>query len=258
MAFVELEKRGPVAWVTINRPDRMNALGREVNQGLRQAWLDFEADPELRVAVLTGAGDRAFCAGADLKEAAARGGEGGMGGGQPAGSSPGPSVSMTTKPVIAAINGYCLAGGLELADACDLRIASENAEFGCPEVKWNLLHGYGAIRMAHSIPHAYAMQLLMTGEFIDAPEALKFGLVSKVVPQSQLVAKAQSMAEIIASRAPLAIRATKQLFYASLNMPLNQALTYYSPVTRLNSLSSDTKEGPLAFSEKRTPQFQGR
>lgn len=257
MAFVELEKRGTVAWVTINRPERMNALGREVNQGLRQAWLDFEADPELRVAVLTGAGDRAFCAGADLKEAAERGGEGGMGS-QPPGSLPGPSVGMTTKPVIAAVNGYCLAGGLELADACDLRIASENAQFGCPEVKWNLLHGYGAIRMAHSIPHAYAMELLMTGEFVDAQEALRMGLVSKVVPQGQLVAKAQAMAEIIASRAPLAIRATKQLFYASLNMPLHQALTYYSPVTRLNSLSADTKEGPLAFSEKRTPQFQGR
>lgn len=252
MAYVEFEKRGAVAWVTINRPERMNALGREVTQGLRQAWLDFEADPDLRVAVLTGAG-RAFCAGADLKEAAARGGEGGGGGGLP-----GPSVSMTTKPVIAAINGYCLAGGLELADACDLRIASEDAQFGCPEVKWNLLHGYGAIRMAHSIPHAFAMELLMTGEFVDAQEALRMGLVSKVVPADRLLRKAHELAEIIASRAPLAIRATKQLFYTSLNMPLHQALTFYSPVTRLNSLSEDTKEGPRAFSEKRTPQFLGR
>lgn len=256
MAFVEFEKRGAIAWVTINRPDRMNALGQDVNQGLRQAWLSFEADPELRVAVLTGAGDRAFCAGADLKEAAARGGEGG--GNQSPGSLPGPSVGLTAKPVIAAINGYCLAGGLELADACDLRIASENAQFGCPEVKWNLIHGYGAIRMAHSIPHAFAMELLMTGEFIDAQNALRIGLVSQVVPYGQLTAKAQSLAELIASRAPLSIKATKQLFYSSLNMPLHQALTYYSPVTRINSLSADTKEGPLAFSEKRTPQFLGR
>lgn len=254
---VLFEKQGPMAWVTINRPERMNALGGEVRQGLQQAWEDFEADSELRVAILTGAGDRAFCAGADLKEAAQRGGEGG-GGPQLRGALRGPSVGMTTKPVIAAINGYCLAGGLELALACDLRIASDNAQFGSPEVKWNLTHGYGATRMAHAIPHAPAMELLMTGEFIDAQEALRIGLVSKVVAQGELRGKALALAEIICTRAPLSLRITKQLFYNSLEMPLQTALAYQGPLSRLNSLAEDSREGPRAFAEKRTPQWKGR
>lgn len=246
------EKRGHTAYVTLNRPEALNALNREVQQGLKTAWDQVEEDNEIRVAILTGTG-RAFSAGADLKT---------MEGGAPSrvpqltrNMGPGPSVSQVTKPVIAAINGYCLAGALELATACDLRIASDRAQFGSPEVKWNVLHSYGALRLPHAIPMAVAMEMLLTGEFIDAQRALAVGLVSRVVPHDELLPTCEELADKIASNGQLAVRITKRLAYASLRMGLDQAREVAAGLTQLNSYSPDTQIGPKAFADKRKPEF---
>ena len=259
MSVVLFEKREPIALVTINRPEAMNALSAEVQAGLRDAWEQVESDDDIRVAILTGIGDRAFSAGADLKEYGSRGQARAEGRRAPArlNTSPGPSpsVSQVSKPVIAAVNGYCLAGALELAMACDMRIASQNAQFGCPEVKWNVLHSYGALRLPHAIPMAFAMEMMLTGEFIDAEQALRIGLVSRVVPHDQLVPTCEEIARKIAANGQLAVRITKQLAYASLRMGLDQARELASALTQVNNASPDTLEGPRAFAEKRAPRF---
>ena len=254
MSVVLFEKRAPIALVTINRPEAMNALNSEVQAGLREAWQQVESDDDIRVAILTGIGDRAFSAGADLKQYG-RGSAGGTGPRLASAAGPGPSVSQVSKPVIAAINGYCLAGALELAMACDLRIASQNAQFGCPEVKWNVLHSYGALRLPHAIPMAFAMEMMLTGDFIDADQALRVGLVSRVVPREELISTCEAIAQKIASNGQLAVRITKRLAYASLRMGLDQAREVASALNQINSMSPDTVEGPRAFSEKRAPRF---
>lgn len=252
LGVVLYEKRDHLAIVTLNRPEALNALNREIQSGLREAWNLVEEDDDVRVAILTGAG-RAFSAGADLKT---------MEGGAPdryprlrAGGGPGPSVSEVTKPVIAAINGYCLAGALELATACDMRIASEQAQFGSPEVKWNVLHSYGALRLPHAIPMAVAMEMMLTGEFIDAQRALSVGLVSRVVPHDQLMPTCEALAEKIASNGQLAVRITKRLAYTTLRMGLDQAREVAGALSQINSFSPDTQEGPKAFASKRKPDF---
>lgn len=251
MSVVLLEKRDHLAFVTINRPEALNALNAEVQAGLREAWNTVEDDPGIRVAILTGSG-RAFSAGADLTT---------MGGRfrapvpQVPGVGPSPSVSQVTKPVIAAINGYCLAGAFELAMACDLRIASERASLGSPDVKWNVLDSYGALHLPHAIPMAVAMDMLLTAEFIDAKHALRVGLVSRVVPHDQLLPACEAIGQKIAANGQLAVQVTKRLAYASLRMGLDQALEVSTALNQINSYSPDTQEGPRAFAEKRTPQF---
>ncbi|MDA1010340.1 MAG: enoyl-CoA hydratase/isomerase family protein [Chloroflexi bacterium] len=246
------ERRGHTAIVTLNRPDVLNALNTEVQEGLRRAWRAVEDDDEVRVAILTGAG-RAFSAGADLKT---------MEGHPPeqhprlrSAAGPLPSVAEVTKPVIAAVNGYCLAGALELATACDMRIASEHAQFGSPEVKWNVLHSYGALRLPHAIPMAVAMEMMLTGEFIDAQRALSVGLVSRVVPHEELMPTCEALAEKIAANGQLAVRITKRLAYASLRMGLDQAREVSAALSQINGFSPDSQEGPRAFAEKRPPEF---
>ncbi|MBI2906609.1 MAG: enoyl-CoA hydratase/isomerase family protein [Chloroflexi bacterium] len=163
-----------------------------------------------------------------------------------------------SKPLIAAINGYCLAGGQELALACDIRIASDTAHFGAPEVKRGILHGYGALRLVHAIPMASAMEMLLTGEMIDAQEALRIGLVSRVVPQVQLMSTAEAIAQRICENSAVAVRAIKDLAYRGLGMPLEHGLRYYAHVNRLVHASEDAREGPRAFTEKRKADFKGR
>jgi len=251
MGVVEFEKRGHLALVTLNRPEALNALNAEVQAGLRAAWTEVEADEEVRVAILTGTG-RAFSAGADLKT---------MEGRPPApgvalpGTGSAPSGSTVTKPVIAAIHGYGLAGALELALACDLRIASERAQFGAPEVKWNVLHGYGALRLPHLVPMASAMEMMLTGEFIDAQRALQIGLVSRVVAPEDLLPACEALAARIASNGQLSVRITKRLAYASLRMGLDQARELSAALGQINRASPDSQEGPRAFAEKRVPRF---
>lgn len=256
---IHYDKAGKIATITINRPEAMNAMDRETSQQLAEAFQDFDQDEQLLVAILTGAGDKAFSAGADLKKMYGRAEDGRIAEiwesqrqwrlGQ---------RLQVWKPVIAAINGYCLAGGLELAMGCDIRLASDTASFGCPEVRWGILHGYGALRLPKTIPLSAAMELLLTGERIDAQEAYRLGIVSRVVPAAELLATAHQLAEKICANGPLAIRVTKELAWRGLEMSTEEALRLYAALGALVRASEDAREGPRAFAEKRQPRFQGR
>jgi enoyl-CoA hydratase/carnithine racemase len=256
---IRYEKDGRIATMTINRPEAMNAMDRDTSQELAAAFEDFDRDETLLVAILTGVGDKAFSAGADLKKMYGRAGDGDLHElwdrerqwrlGQ---------RLHVWKPVIAAINGYCLAGGLELAMGCDIRIASETAAFGCPEVRWGILHGYGALRLPKTIPLSAAMELLLTGDRINAQEAHRLGIVSRVVPPSELMATARGLADRICANGPLAVRVTKELAWRGLEMSLEEGLRLYAALGALVRASEDAHEGPRAFAEKRLPRFQGR
>jgi E-phenylitaconyl-CoA hydratase len=250
---------GTVARITINRPEAMNAFDLETARLLAERFEAFDRDPDLRVAIVTGAGDKAFCAGADLKKMHGGSHEGGIGElwdherqqrlGQ---------RLQVGKPVIAAINGYCLAGGLELALGCDIRICSTAASFGAPEVRWSILHGFGAMRLPSTVPMSVAMEMLLTGERIDAPRALQAGLVSRVVEPAALLSTAEAMAEKIGQNGPLAVRITKELAWRGRHAHPDDMLRFYAAVTALIHETEDAKEGPRAFTEKRPPVFRNR
>lgn len=259
MAKLIVERKGPVAILTLNRPEAMNAYDAELVQAMGTQFKAFDEDDELKVAVLTGAGDKAFCAGADLKLLH---GEKYGGGAAELWDDDrtyrlGQGIQVR-KPVIAAVNGYCLAGGLELALACDLRIASEGATFGCPEVKRAVLHGYGAMRLVQTIPFAVATEMLLTGERITAQRAYEVGLVSRVVSRDELIPTAMRLAEQIASNAPLAVKVTKELAWRGLHEDPSGYLRFAAAALALMHSSEDAKEGPAAFAEKRAPVWQGR
>ena len=251
------ETSGGVARITLNRPEAMNAIDAETVLLLGTHLQAFESDDSLRVAILTGAGEKAFCAGADLKKK-------GVGGVQELFSRErqdyraGGRALNVSKPVIAAINGYCLAGGLELALACDIRIASTSASFGAPEVRWSLLHGYGALRLPQTVPMSVAMDMLLTGERIDAKRAYEVGLVSRLVAPEALNETVQAVAERISENGPLAVRLTKDITLRGLYLPTEDLVAYRNSVSALLGASEDAREGPRAFSEKRKPQFKGR
>jgi enoyl-CoA hydratase/carnithine racemase len=256
---IRYEKDGRIATIAINRPEAMNAMDRDTSRELAEAFEDFDQDEQLRVAILTGAGDKAFSAGADLKKMYGRAEDGNIRElwdaerqwrlGQ---------RLQVWKPIIAAINGYCLAGGLELAMGCDIRLASETASFGCPEVRWGILHGYGALRLPKTMPLSAAMELLLTGERITAQEAYRLGIVSRVVPPAELMPTARRLAEKICANGPLAVRVTKELAWRGLEMSLEEGLRVYAALGALVRASEDAREGPRAFVEKRQPQFKGR
>jgi enoyl-CoA hydratase/carnithine racemase len=253
------ETKGSIAKITINRPEAMNAFDLETARLMGERLQEFDADAALRVAIITGAGDKAFCAGADLKKMHGGSHEGGINElwdferqdrlGQ---------RLQTVKPVIAAVNGYCLAGGLELALGSDIRIASTNASFGSPEVRWSILHGFGAMRLPQTVGMSVAMEMLLTGERIDARRAYEVGLVSRLVEPAALMRTAEEMAQKIASNGPLAIRVTKELAWRGLHEHPADMLRFYAAVTALMHETEDAKEGPRAFSEKRVPQFKNR
>lgn len=256
MPVVLYEKKGTTAYVTINRPETMNALDPEVLEGLSEAWRELDGDSDLRVAILTGAGDKAFCSGMDLKKGHWDPDDGYFV--NLTGTPLSPSVEDAVKPVIAAINGYCLAGGMELALGCDIRIASETASFGCPEPKWNLLHGYGALRLPQMIPMSTAMEMLLTGDRIDAAEAFRIGLVSRVAPPEELIPEAEQIAGKICEKAPVSVKLTKHLAYRGLRMPLSEGLRLGAAMNHILNATEDTKEAMKAFAEKRAPKFKGR
>jgi len=253
------DTKGSIARITINRPEAMNAFDLETASLMGERLREFDGDPALRVAILTGAGDKAFCAGADLKKMHGGSHDGGINElwdferqnrlGQ---------RLQTVKPVIAAINGYCLAGGLELALGSDIRIASTSASFGCPEVRWSILHGFGAMRLPQAVGISVAMEMLLTGERIDARRAYEVGLVSRLVEPAALLPAAEQMAQTIANNGPLAIRVTKELAWRGLHEHPDDMLRFYAAVTALIHETEDAREGPRAFSEKRTPQFKNR
>ncbi|MCC7364362.1 MAG: enoyl-CoA hydratase/isomerase family protein [Dehalococcoidia bacterium] len=250
------EKKDQVALITINRPDAMNSVSAKVSQEMLAAWEDFRDDDNLRVAILTGAGERAFSTGMDLVATAS--GESQFEG------RPAPFGGFTKrmpiyKPIIAAINGFCLAGGLELALACDIRIATPDARFGLPEVKWAIIPGAGGTqRLPRAIPQAWANYLILTGEFMDAPTAERIGLISHVVPREELLDKAFQIANVICERGPLAVRTAKEAIVRGQDMPLEHGMAYEDVLIARLFGTEDAKEGPKAFAEKRKPEYKGR
>ena len=261
MAYVNYEKRGHVAIITLNRPERMNALGRALGAELRAAEAEFVGDDDAWIGIYTGAGDRAFCAGRDLKEAAEE--EAKAPPSQGAGSASPISrferiAADHGKPTIAAINGAAYGGGLEKALTCDIRICSENARMALAEVKVGLCPPGGSFNLPRLVGLSNAMWLLLSGEPVDAREALRMGLVSRVTPLPTLLETAVAMAETIASNAPLAVRATRKLAHLGLELPLDYARRMGAMLIESVWSSEDAVEGARAFAEKRPPQWRQR
>jgi enoyl-CoA hydratase/carnithine racemase len=252
------EKKGRLAYVTINRPERRNAIDGDTSKEILDAFNDFKEDDELWVAVLTGAGDVAFSAGADLRAMAEA-----FAGGQALRMDV-PFGGITRrfecwKPMIAAINGYCLAGGLELALSCDIRIAAEHATFGLPEPKRAIIPAAGGTqRLPRAVPLAFAMELMLTGERFDAQTALRFGLVSRVVPADQLMPTVEEVAAKSLECGPLAVRAIKEAVLQGRQMSLEEGLKLESRLAGAVMRSEDAREGPTAFAQKRKPEYKGR
>jgi len=255
---ITYEKKGRIAYVTINRPERMNAVDPDTSRELKQAFGDFRDDDELWVSILTGAGEKAFSAGADLVAMAQAFASGDV----RAYDVPFGGITrgfQTWKPMIAAINGYCLAGGLELALCCDIRVAAEHATFGQPEPTRAIIPGAGGTqRLPRAIPQTFAMEILLTGGRIDAQTALRSGLVSHVVPLAELMAKAEEIASAVCECGPLAVRAIKEAAYRGLEMTLEEGLALEAQKSAEIFGTEDAREGPLAFSQKRKPQYKGR
>ena len=260
MAYVNYEKRDHIAIITLNRPERMNALGRELGAELRTAEAEFVADDDVWVGIYTGAGDRAFCAGRDLKEAAQE--EAGSTRAAPQTANPISRFERIAadhgKPTIAAINGAAYGGGLEKALACDIRLCSENARLALAEVKVGLCPPGGSFNLPRLVGLSNAMWLLLSGEPVDAEEALRMGLVTRVVPLPDLLDTAVAMAETIAANAPLAVRATRKLAHLGLEMPLDYARRMGAMLIESVWSSEDAVEGARAFAEKRPPQWAMR
>ncbi|HTJ24548.1 MAG TPA: enoyl-CoA hydratase-related protein [Candidatus Limnocylindria bacterium] len=259
MNTIVIERVGPVATVTLNRPEVLNALSVAMLDELTQTFEDLGRDATLRAVVLTGAGTKAFAAGADIGELHAlpdaRAGEAQAVRGQATTL----AIERLAVPVIAAVNGYALGGGCELAMACDVRIAAEHARFGQPEVNLGVLPGYGGTqRLTRLVGEGMAMYLCLTGEMIDAAEALRIGLVQKVVPADALLDEARRIAELISAKGPLAIAATKRAILEGAALPLRDALTMEA--LRFGQLvaTHDFQEGSAAFLAKRKAAFEGR
>jgi enoyl-CoA hydratase len=248
------ERRGPIEIVTINRPEARNAIDYETSAALADAFDDIEADDDVWAVVLTGAGEKAFCAGMDLK-AFAGGGGNVMG---VSGGFAGVTNRDFPKALIAAVNGHALAGGFEIMLACDMVVAADHATFGIPEVKRGLVAGAGGIiRLPKRISLARALELGMTGDAIDAQTALSMGLVNRVVPGPEVLPSALALAERVCEAAPLAVRATKKVIKASLQLPESEAWKVQAGVAAEVFSSPDALEGATAFAEKRKPVWKG-
>jgi enoyl-CoA hydratase/carnithine racemase len=254
------ETRGRVAYLTIDRPHAMNALNREVMQGLADAVHAFQEDDDLLVAILTGEGGRAFSAGADLKEVAARAGSGTKGMVPRQGAlGPYDALENCWKPVIAAIDGYCLAGGFELSLMCDIRVATRASSFGLPEPRRSLLAGPGLNNLSRMIPLGEALRMQLTGSPITAERAYQIGLVQELAEdREQLFAVADRIAAEVLECAPLAVQAIKQIVKVGRNLPIEYAWKYSYPFQERISRTEDFLEGPRAFAEKRSPDWHVR
>jgi enoyl-CoA hydratase/carnithine racemase len=261
---IDFERRGQVALVTINRPEKLNALDTEMMLRLGELWEEFRHDDGLRAAVITGAGDRAFCSGRDLaagapgspeyyRAARARGEEV-----PPAGSEFTPRGVW--KPIIAAINGHCLAAGFALALACDIRYASESAMLGTSAAKRGLLAGGGQVeRLVRYVPFGRALEMLFTADSIDARTAYEIGLVNRVLPLPELLPAAIALAERICENAPLAVQATKEAAYRGyLEMQFPESMRLEAELYNRMLETDDVMEGARAFAERRQPRFEGR
>lgn len=246
-----------VCTIVINRPERLNAMDADHYRALSQAWCRVRDDSDIRVAIVTGAGEKSFTTGADIKSFLT--------------GPPGYDEMWLTqrdqllnrglevwKPVIAAVNGYCLGGGMTLMLATDIRVAATHATFSLAEVKRGVIPGNGGTqRILAQLPHAIAMEMLLTGEPMDAATAARWGLVNKVVPGSELLDTAREYAKRIAGNAPLALQAAKELALRSRDLDLATGLRMEQVMNRMLMATDDAREGPAAFAEKRAPQFKG-
>ncbi|MBW2243574.1 MAG: enoyl-CoA hydratase/isomerase family protein [Deltaproteobacteria bacterium] len=267
MSAVLYEKRGHVAWVTLNRPEAKNLLNGDMFIGLIDAWQEVRADDEVRVAVLTAAGEVDFCCGGDLGSViplwtGAREPENGIERRIKEDVGIVGRVMLKDeifpKPVVGAINGRALGGGCEITLATDVRVAAEHATFGLPEPRSGVVPGAGTMaRLARQIPYAHAMKLLLTAQPVSAQEALAMGLISEVVPATQLQARAEELAQSIAGNAPLAMRAIKQTVLESHTLSWDAAFRVEMREAGKVMASRDAREGPRAFKEKRKPVFTG-
>lgn len=255
---IDFHEQDGVALITINRPEKSNALDREHYDALSEAWRRVRDEDAIRVAVVTGAGDRAFCAGADLKSFV--------------GAPPSLAALMHTqqgqllnrglevwKPVVAAVNGHCLGGGMTLLLATDLRVCVPTATFGLTEVQRGVFPANGGTqRVAQQLPHAIAMEMLLLGDAFDADAANRWGLVNRVVPREELLPAAMAYARRLAANAPLAVQAAKELALRSRDADLATGLRLEQLFLRLLQDSQDVAEGTRAFAERRAPRFQGQ
>jgi enoyl-CoA hydratase len=251
-------REGRVAILTINRPDKLNALNEEVRVDLLAALAAIETDAEVGVVVITGAGEKSFIAGADINELATQtpvsGREHAMSGQHIL-----DLIEHLGKPVIAAINGFALGGGCELAMACTIRIAAETAKLGQPEINLGLIPGYaGTQRLSRIVGSGRALELLLTGDQMTAQEAHRLGLVNRVVPAADLMAEAKKLAATLAAKAPVAVRYILEAVHKGLEMPLAQAQVFEATLFGLVASTEDMREGTKAFLEKRQAQFKGK
>ena len=255
---LKVETRDGVAIVTINRPDKLNALNDRTVEELDAAFAAIGSDPQVRGAILTGAGEKAFVAGADIAELATQspvdGKERSIRGQKVL-----DRIENLGKPVIAAVNGFALGGGCELALACHVRVASENARLGTPEVKLGIMCGYaGTQRLPRLVGKGRALEMLLTGEMVAAPDALRIGLVNRVVPKESLLAEAETLLRQMLANGPVSLRFTLEAVNAGLEMPLDEAQYLEATLFGLICTTEDMKEGTKAFLETRPPKFQGK
>lgn len=247
-----------IARITINRPDKLNALNDAVIAELSQAVARIEMDKEIRAVILTGSGPKAFVAGADIGELATQGPFDGKARAL-VGQAVFRRIERCGKPIIAAVNGFALGGGCELAMACHIRIASENARFGQPEAKLGIAPGYGGtVRLPRLVGKGRALEILLTGQMIDAAEAFRIGLVNRVVPAEQLLPEAEKLVRTILENGPLAIQVCIEAVDSALEATLDEGLQLEATYFALLASTSDMREGMAAFLEKRKPNFSGK
>jgi enoyl-CoA hydratase len=262
MADLLVERDGHVLIVTMNRPEAKNALSGEMMQGMAEAWDEVDNNADIRCAILTGAGG-AFCSGADLKSfAASPPGESmasGSGGFDPTVIKPLLKGYRLSKPLIAAVEGPAIAGGTEILQGTDIRVAGESAKFGVSEVRWSLFPmGGSSVRLTRQIPYTIAADILLTGRHLSAAEAKEVGLIGYVVPDGQALDKARELAELVAENGPVAVQGVLRSIRETEGMSETDAFQIESKIGIEVFLSEDAREGPRAFKEKRKPEFKGR
>ena len=251
MSELEYEKKDHIAYITLNRPERLNAISRDLAAALEEALAEYDTDPDLWACIVTGAGEKSFSVGADLKDekhhfdpekweaAFVR------------------NLFSVKKPIIAAINGYCLGAGFTVALACDIRIASKNAKLGTPDQKLNTVDCAASILLSHLIPSSTAMEILFTGDPIDAQEAHRVGLVSRIVSPEKLMAEAEKIANKICENGPMALKVCKELDRRARSLTIDESVELFEAMAYKVLRSEDTKEGVTAFLEKRKPVWKG-
>jgi enoyl-CoA hydratase len=259
MTELDLRIDDHVAHLTINRPDKLNAMTVAMDRRLNELVYELNADRNIRVVVLSGAGDRAFCAGSDITDLDGYGDNWDYRNRFDRRLDYARAIWLLRKPVIAAIHGYCIGGGLEMACAADYRIATPQSSFGAGEIRWGWHGGSGQTQyLAHQLGPGHAARLLMTGERIDAAQALRIGLVEEVVERDELDKATTELAGTIAERSPIAIERTKYMLRVARNVPLDVALHIENDSFAYLMTTEDAAEGQSAFAEKRTPVFKGR